>query len=243
MCTLYECSESMRQRHTGDGREMSESRSRLGLGLSSLDSRHSSQQDSNGLDLYYNSRPPDSNWGYQPPPPVITEQPKSSMQHFQPYERNYPNTLESLAEKVHSFGQSRRMSAGGQPISSRIASQQSPSSHYYIQHAGTGSRRIMPRSGSDQHLPHTEYSDYTSITQAGRHSLLRSSLRSGSTLSRYNQRYVDQAAVAAQLSQAKYASSAGQYGTGTMRRNRGSLDYSSDTEATVGSRSGYYYYR
>lgn len=112
--------DSMRQRHTGDGREMSESRSRLGLGLSSLDSRHTTQ-DSNGLDLYYNSRPPDSNtWGYQPPPPVITEQPKSNMQHFQPYERNYPNTLESLAEKVHSFGlPGRRMSAGGQPMPSR----------------------------------------------------------------------------------------------------------------------------
>lgn len=112
----------MRQRHTGDGRETSESRSRLGLGLSALDPRHSSQQqsDSNGLDLYYNSRPPDSNWGYQPPPPpVITEQPKSGQQHFQPYERSYPNTLESLAEKVHSFGMSRRMSAGGQPLTSR----------------------------------------------------------------------------------------------------------------------------
>lgn len=129
----------MRQRHTGDGREMSESRSRLGLGLPSMDSRH---QDSNGLDLYYNSRPPDSNWGYQPPPPVITEQPKSSMQHFQPYERNYPNTLESLAEKVHSFGLpgSRRMSAGGQPLPPRfvglycmsIALRCHPDSHFQI---------------------------------------------------------------------------------------------------------------
>lgn len=99
---------------------MSESRSRLGLGLPTIDSRHTSQ-DSNGLDLYYNSRPPDSSsWGYQPPPPVITEQPKSSMQHFQPYERSYPNTLESLAEKVHSFAlPGRRMSAGGQPLPSR----------------------------------------------------------------------------------------------------------------------------
>lgn len=253
----------MRQRHTGDGREMSESRSRLGLGLPSMDSRHSAQ-DSNGLDLYYNSRPPDAGtWGYQPPPPVITEQPKSSMQHFQPYERSYPNTLESLAEKVHSFAlPGRRMSAGAQPlpsrysaclavvvvtppVNSRLSSQQSPSSHYYVQHTGTGSRRIMPRSGSDQHLPHTEYSDYTSITQAGRHSLLRSSLKSGSTLSRYNQRYVDQAAVAAQLAQAKYGSSASQYGTSSAlsRRNRSSLDYSSDTEATAGPRSSYYYYR
>ncbi|KAJ8946829.1 hypothetical protein NQ318_002109, partial [Aromia moschata] len=126
---------------------------------------------------------------------------------------------------------------------SRMSSQQSPSSHYYVQHTGTGSRRIMPRSGSDQHLPQTEYPEYTSITQAGRHSLLRSSLKSGSTLSRYNQRFVDQAAVAAQLAQSKYGAAGGQYGaSGTMRRARGSLDYSSDTEATSGSR-GYYYYR
>ncbi|XP_050310885.1 LOW QUALITY PROTEIN: rho GTPase-activating protein 100F [Anthonomus grandis grandis] len=254
--------DAMRQRHTGDGREMNDSRSRLGLGLSSTLDRqsgldrhsqqHSQQQaqqpDSNGLDLYYNSRPPDTSWGYQPPPPVITEQPKSSQPHFPQYDRSgYPNTLESLAEKVHSFGMGRRMSAGGQPPPSRMSSQQNPSSHYYVQHAGTGSRRIMPRSGSDQHLPHTEYTDYTSITQAGRHSLLRSSLKSGSTLSRYNQRFVDQAAVAAQL-QSKYGGASGagsQYSAGgsTLRRNRGSLDYSSDTEATVGSRSGYYYYR
>lgn len=103
----------------------------------------------------------------------------------------------------------------------------------------------MPRSGSDQHLPHTEYTDYTSITQAGRHSLLRSSLKSGSTLSRYNQRYVDQAAIAAQLGQSKYVPTGSQYAAaGTLsRRNRSSLDYSSDTEATAGPRSTYYYYR
>ncbi|XP_017778352.1 PREDICTED: rho GTPase-activating protein 100F isoform X6 [Nicrophorus vespilloides] len=232
--------DTMRQRHTGDGREMSESRSRLGLGL---DSRgHSGGQDTNGLELFYNSRASDA-WGYQPPPPVITEQPKSNMQHFQPYERSYPNTLESLAEKVHSFGlPNRRMSAGNQPMPPRLSSQQSPSSHYYVQHTGTGSRRIMPRSGSDQHLPQTEYSDYSSITPAGRHSLLRSSLKSGSTMSRYNQRYAEQGSVAAQLAQAKYASS-GQYAGGTLtRRNRSSLDYSSDTEATCGGRAGYYYY-
>ncbi|XP_045473768.1 rho GTPase-activating protein 100F isoform X3 [Harmonia axyridis] len=243
--------ESMRQRHTGDGREMSESRSRLGLGLSSMDpSRHGTggAQDTNGLDLYYNSRPPDSggaSWGYQPPPPVITEQPKSNMQHFQPYERNYPNTLESLAEKVHSFGMPpRRMSAGGQPLPPRLSSQQNTSSTpYYVQHSGTGNRRIMPRSGSDQHLPHTEYSDYSSISQAGRHTFLRSSLKSGSTLSRYNQRYVDQAAVAAQIGQSKYGSSSQYAGANTLsRRNRSSLDYSSDTEATSGPRSSYYYY-
>ena len=44
---------------------------------------------------------------YQPPPPpkVITEQPKpaNAVQHFHPFERTYPKTLESLAERVHPF--------------------------------------------------------------------------------------------------------------------------------------------
>jgi len=84
-------------RRRGDGREMLPSRSRLGLtGLGSSQDLGSS----NG-DLYYNSRP-EGHWSYQPPPPpVITHQPKpSATQHFQPYERGYPKTLESLAEKV-----------------------------------------------------------------------------------------------------------------------------------------------
>lgn len=41
-----------------------------------------------------------SSWLYQPPPPpVVTEQPKPH--HYQPtYDKTYPKTLESLAEKV-----------------------------------------------------------------------------------------------------------------------------------------------
>ena len=87
-------------RRRGDGREMLPSRSKLGL------SGIGSSQDirtSNG-DLYYNPRNEGSiPWSYQPPPPpVITQQPKptTAQQHFQPYERVYPKTLESLAEKV-----------------------------------------------------------------------------------------------------------------------------------------------
>lgn len=73
----------------------------------------------------------------------------------------------------------RRMStgAGMQSVGSRLSSQ-TQSTHYgYGQHTGTG--RIMPRSGSDQHLPRV---DYTSITTPARHTLLRSSLKSGSQL-------------------------------------------------------------
>ncbi|XP_012055996.1 PREDICTED: rho GTPase-activating protein 100F [Atta cephalotes] len=170
-------------RRRGDGREMLPSRSRLGLtGLGSSQDLGSS----NG-DLYYNSRP-EGHWSYQPPPPpVITHQPKpSATQHFQPYERGYPKTLESLAEKdftkVHPFytgpmmpSNGRRMSSGGmQSVGGRLSGQTTQSTHYgYGQHTGSG--RIMPRSGSDQHLPRV---DYTSITTPARHTLLRSSLKS-----------------------------------------------------------------
>ncbi|KAJ0179749.1 hypothetical protein K1T71_004340 [Dendrolimus kikuchii] len=142
-------------RPVGDGRE---ERSRLQLGALS--------PDSTALDLYYNPRPPSdhSTWSYRPPPPVITEQPKSSTTtHFVPYERSYPNTLESLAEKVHSF--------------------------YPPESSSTRFGGRVPRSGSEQQLPRAEtHSDF------GRHSLLRSSMKAStatgaSSLSRYNQRY------------------------------------------------------
>ncbi|XP_059611302.1 rho GTPase-activating protein 100F [Phlebotomus argentipes] len=214
-------SRSSRERRTGDGREMTESRSRLGLGLNNYSPQ------SEQLDLYYNSRPsaqsePPS-WGYKPPPPpsVITEQPKGAHQ-FTPSHAYYQNagTLESLAEKVHAFypsdayGPSRRMSAGG------IGSSQS--------------HQRFPRSGSDQHLPRVEYSDFSSL---GRHSLLRSSLKTGTptgggTLGRYG-RY-------------EPPSRTPKYGvtpSSTLaRRARPTLDYSSDTEATIGPRPSYYYY-
>ncbi|XP_018303702.1 rho GTPase-activating protein 100F [Mycetomoellerius zeteki] len=225
-------------RRRGDGREMLPSRSRLGLtGLGSSQDLGSS----NG-DLYYNSRP-EGHWSYQPPPPpVITHQPKpSSTQHFQPYERGYPKTLESLAEKVHPFytgpmmpSNGRRMSSGGmQSVGGRLSGQTTQSTHYgYGQHTGSG--RIMPRSGSDQHLPRV---DYTSITTPARHTLLRSSLKSGTSALRYNPRY-------GQTDVTSAAQRQGQFGTLT-RRHRPSLDYASDTEATCSSspKSAYYYYR
>ncbi|XP_015592385.1 rho GTPase-activating protein 100F isoform X3 [Cephus cinctus] len=231
-------------RRRGDGREMLPSRSRLGLtGLGSSQDLGSS----NG-DLYYNSRP-EGHWSYQPPPPpVITHQPKpSTTQHFQPYERGYPKTLESLAEKdftkVHSFytgpvmpsNGARRMSTGGgmQSVGGRLSGQNQSSHYGYTQHSSSG--RIMPRSGSDQHLPRV---DYTSITTPARHTLLRSSLKSGSSALRYNSRY------GVQSDATSSSQRQGQFGTLT-RRHRPSLDYASDTEATCSSspRSAYYYYR
>lgn len=212
-----------RERRTGDGREMSESRSRLGLGLTNYSPQ------SEQLDLYYNSR---SNtveqhtpsWGYKAPAPpsVITEQPKGAHQ-FQPSNAYYQNagTLESLAERVHSFypGPNRRMSDTRTGVS---ASQ---------------SHQKFPRSGSADILPRVEYSDYSA--SLGRHSLLRSSLKSGApipvgpggTLGRYG-RY-DQSSRNA----IKYSSPA----SSTVSRHKPPLDYSSDTEATIG-RPNYYYY-
>lgn len=217
-------SRSSRERRTGDGREMSESRSRLGLGLTNYSPQ------SEQLDLYYNSR---SNtvdqhtpsWGYKAPAPpsVITEQPKGAHQ-FQPSNAYYQNagTLESLAEKVHSFypGPSRRMSDTRTGVSM------------------SQSHQKFPRSGSADILPRVEYSDYSA--SLGRHSLLRSSLKSGQpipqqiaggTLGRYG-RY-DQSARNA----IKYSSPA----SSTVSRHKPPLDYSSDTEATIG-RPNYYYY-
>ncbi|XP_047986311.1 rho GTPase-activating protein 100F [Leguminivora glycinivorella] len=141
-------------RPVGDGRE---ERSRLQLGALS--------PDSNALDLYYNSRPPSdhSTWSYRPPPPVITEQPKSAATHFVPYERSYPNTLESLAEKVHSFYPS---DSGSSRFNPRV-----------------------PRSGSEQQLPRAEtHSDFGRHSLL-RSSLKASAATGASSLSRYNQRY------------------------------------------------------
>nr|XP_036225240.1 rho GTPase-activating protein 100F isoform X3 [Bactrocera oleae] len=218
-------SRSSRERR--DGREMTESRSRLGLGLNNYSPQ------SEQLDMYYNTRtgvsamnePP--SWGYKPPPPpsVITEQPKGHA--FAPSHAYYQNagTLESLAEKVHAFypsGPSRRMSTG-----TGVGLAQ--------QHAR------FPRSGSDQHLPRVEYADYSN--SLGRHSLLRSSLKPGTgaapiavggTLGRYG-RYEPP------RQSSKYAPP--NIGAQSLtRRSRPNLDYSSDTEATIGPRPSYYYY-
>uniref|UniRef100_A0A182QEV5 Rho GTPase-activating protein 100F n=1 Tax=Anopheles farauti TaxID=69004 RepID=A0A182QEV5_9DIPT len=241
-------SRSSRERRTGDGREMTESRSRLGLGLNNYSPQ------SEQLDLYYGGgRGPGPggpvetpSWGYKPPAPpssVITEQPKGMHGGgggggggggFHTSHSYYQNagTLESLAEKVHAFypsaTTSRRMSAGPAGV------------------AMSQSHQRFPRSGSDQHLPRVEYADYASL---GRHPLLaRSSLKSdlvgaapiaGGTLGRYGGRYD----APPQSSRApKYGPSPLGATASLQRRSRPALDYSSDTEATIGPRPSYYYY-
>lgn len=202
---------SSRERRTGDGREMTESRSRLGLGLAG----YSPPTEQHG-DRFFSRPEAPHTWGYKPPPPpppVITEQPKTA-QHFGTYYQNAADagTLESLAEKVHSFYPGRRLSSGPDHDSS--------------------SHTRFPRSGSDQHLPRVEYSDFSSL---GRHSLLRSSLKSGGTLSsRYAQQRYDPSP------RSKYATPPS---ASTLTRRSRTLDYSSDTEASCGPRPEYYYYR
>ncbi|XP_059052392.1 rho GTPase-activating protein 100F isoform X2 [Achroia grisella] len=168
-------------RPVGDGRE---ERSRLQLGALS--------PDSTALDLYYNPRPPSdhSTWSYRPPPPVITEQPKSAATHFVPYERSYPNTLESLAEKVHS-----------------------------LYPADSGSTRFggrVPRSGSEQQLPRAEtHSDFGRHSLL--RSSLKASAAAGagaSSLSRYNQRYVGVGMTGAGLTSSGLSSGLGGTGLG-----------------------------
>lgn len=151
------------------------------------------------------------------------------------------------------------MSTGGGMQSVGRLTNQTQSSHYggYGNSQHTMAGRIMPRSGSDQHLPRV---DYTSITTPARHTLLRSSLKSGakensfdhfnidfndrfcttgSSVLRYQSRYGAQSDAVTSVTQRQ-----GQFGTLT-RRHRPSLDYASDTEATCSSspKSAYYYYR
>uniref|UniRef100_A0A8D9BH80 Rho GTPase-activating protein 100F n=1 Tax=Cacopsylla melanoneura TaxID=428564 RepID=A0A8D9BH80_9HEMI len=241
-------------RHGSDrDRNMPVSRSHLALGI--MDSNGDLN---GGVDLYYNSRPNQSatldrdlrsgrnrdrrdqnnSWLYQPPPPpVITEQPKSSHQHYQnSYEKTYPKTLESLAEKVHPFnpgGSSysttpRRMSAT--TSSSRISS-------LYGSRTGTG-KGLIPRSGSDQHLPRVEY-DFGPPRQQTQ-TLLRSSMKSGAPASTGLSGYSRPYGVA---SSTGYAGSTAALATLSRTRQR-PIDYASDTEATCSSspRSSYYYY-
>lgn len=253
---------------------MTESRSRLGLGLNNY-----SPQSEQPLDMYYNSRPnpinePPSWGGYKPPAPpsqqhtAITEQPTKAHQ-FAPSHAYFQNagTLESLAEKVHSFYPGGPGGASsGQPSAGGQGRRMSTGTGHMGGGGGGGgggglvnshSHMRFPRSGSDQHLPRVEYSDFQSL---GRQSLLRSSLKTatvtgGGTLGRYG-RYdaAGSNAAGAMRAAQKYGPPAmGVAGAGLggmagvqsstlSRRSRPNLDYSSDTEATIGARPSYYYY-
>ena len=93
---------------------------------------------------------------YQPPPPVITEQPRPRQPpHFYQYDRSYPKTLESLAERIHSFYGPPRP-PGPQSLEQDIG-------YGGTLGRSTAGRPRLARTLSDQRLPATEreaLSDY-----------------------------------------------------------------------------------
>ena len=155
---------------------------------------------------------------YQPPPPVITEQPRPQQQHFTPYERTYPKTLESLAERIHSFyGPTRQ---DGTPMGRGGLGEPS----YGTLGRSSIGRPRLARTLSDQRLPATEresLSDFEgSSTSAARRykaaTLQYSPLPPGSSERATLQRYQE---AMRQLS--------------ALRQRTRSVDYASDTEVTL----------
>lgn len=170
-----------------------------------------------------------NNWSYQPPhPPVSNEKPKP--QHFQPFDKAYPKTLESLAEKVHPF-----CPGGGQSSTGRRMSATTTQQQYR--------RNNMPRSGSDQYLPRSEY-DYGNSkfnfyfiqTFYFKYNTVLGPYRQSQTLMRSGLR-----SSAGAGSSTRLVSQYSQQGTSrTLPRH---LDYASDTEAMKVTSTSPYYYR
>ena len=192
---------------------------------------------------------------YQPPPPpnVITEQPKpGTVQHFHPFERSYPKTLESLAERVHPFyglqqgpGSMGLLPTGGGGAAtlgraSTLGRIRTGSTAAAAAAPGGGAGGAPPvpatatmsllrsgrllRSGSDQRLPMVESgSEYYEYILSGM-AAARANVKTG-TLPNYARQTGDSSAASA-------ASSARNIG---MVRRRTSVDYASDTEASTRS--------
>ena len=174
-----------------------------------------------------------------PSPPVITEQPKPAVQHFQPYERTYPKTLESLAEKIHSFNPST-----GQPRARGSLRMERP-------------RRAGPRGGrisrvrSDQRLPTTEQDAEddlrSSLLGGGRKYATLQYPQTGSL--RRTASGVSHYADPAVLDKIKDSRLKSLIGPGSspassvLRRRTPTLDYSSDTEILTTTRSSLLGYR
>lgn len=91
-------------------------------------------------------------WSYAPQHSILDHHLKQTDNMQSAYDRSYPKTLESLAEKVHPF------CPGGGSTLGRRTSETALSTRY----GQSGNRRLgMVRSGSDQHLPRTEYDDFS----------------------------------------------------------------------------------
>ncbi|KAA0197912.1 hypothetical protein HAZT_HAZT006162 [Hyalella azteca] len=100
--------------------------------------------------------PPGPDHLYHPPPPVITEQPRPRHHpNFYQYDRSYPKTLESLAERIHSFYGAPN-TPGHQGLDPRLG-------YGGTLGRSTAGRPRLARTLSDQRLPATEreaLSDY-----------------------------------------------------------------------------------
>ncbi|XP_076053932.1 rho GTPase activating protein at 100F isoform X3 [Oratosquilla oratoria] len=168
---------------------------------------------------------------YQPPPPVITEQPRSlHQQHFTPYERSYPKTLESLAERVHSFYGPPRPGQpgpvpGGPPLGAIVIPARGqfpggiPDRQYGTLGRSSVGRPRLARTLSDQRLPATEresLSDYEGSAGLSSRRYKASTLQyppgDRATLERYQD-------TMRRLS--------------ALRQRTRSVDYASDTEVTL----------
>ncbi|XP_042866805.1 rho GTPase-activating protein 100F-like isoform X6 [Penaeus japonicus] len=159
---------------------------------------------------------------YQPPPPVITEQPRpQQQQHFTPYERSYPKTLESLAERVHSFygppGTEPPMV--GPPRQDRA---REPPMYGTLGRTTTVGRPRLARTLSDQRLPATEresLSDYEGSGPSARRI-------KASTL-----QYPSGAQVTDRATLERYQETMRRLSA--LRQRTRSVDYASDTEVTL----------
>ncbi|CAL4064152.1 unnamed protein product [Meganyctiphanes norvegica] len=164
---------------------------------------------------------------YQPPPPVITEQPRpNSQQHFTPYERTYPKTLENLAERVHAFYGTMQpappptMMRGppGQPQQGRLT--QDMSSNYGTLGRSNVGRPRLARTLSDQRLPATE-----------RESLSDYEGSSGRRYKASTLQYPASAQVTDKATLERYQETMRRLSA--LRQRTRSVDYASDTEVTL----------
>ncbi|XP_064103189.1 rho GTPase-activating protein 100F-like isoform X5 [Macrobrachium nipponense] len=161
---------------------------------------------------------PDLDRYYQPPPPVITEQPRpQQQQHFTPYERSYPKTLESLAERVHAFY--------GPPPDELLAGAHlrgpDVTSYGTLGRASVGRPRLA-RTLSDQRLPATERESLSDYEGSG---------PSARRLKAATLQYPSGAQVTDRTTLERYQETMRRLSA--LRQRTRSVDYASDTEVTL----------
>ncbi|XP_068247813.1 rho GTPase-activating protein 100F isoform X2 [Palaemon carinicauda] len=161
---------------------------------------------------------PDLDRYYQPPPPVITEQPRPQQQHFTPYERSYPKTLESLAERVHAF-------YGPPPdellVGAGLRGAPDVTSYGTLGRASVGRPRLA-RTLSDQRIPATERESLSDYEGSG---------PSARRLKAATLQYPSGAQVTDRTTLERYQETMRRLSA--LRQRTRSVDYASDTEVTL----------